>query len=154
MHPRLPVALGVLAVALSCAPAWQRDEVLGVDVEWPEGGPRPYRVFARAVCDAADASSDPRLLNGASVVVLATQEEVNSVCLQSATGCWHPDYDDEDGAGTIYLGPPGDGGQFSDATLRHELGHLARWRWYGNADHDHEDLKWWARYDSPPVCMP
>lgn len=128
--------------------------MLGVAVEWRgDDGPRPWSEFGRAVCDAALASPDPRVLYGASVVVLGTREELEGACLQSGvTGCWHPDYDDEDGAGRIYLGPPGDGGELSDATLRHELGHLARARWKGGADARHEDDAWWVAYDSPEIC--
>lgn len=152
MRPRLPIALGVLAVALSCAPAWQSDRVLGVTVEWPEGGARPIRALSVAICEAADASPDPRLLAGARVVVLASDEATHEACLASnAAGCWHPDYDDADGAGTIYVGPSGIGNQLAIGVLRHEFGHLARWRWLGSSDTEHADLKWWARYDTTPM---
>ncbi len=140
--------LASLAWSVACAPPWQDGEILGADVEWPDDGPRPVREVARAVCAAAEASPDARLISGATVVVLASAVEVESACMRPAAGCWHPDYDDTDGAGTIYLGPPGDGAQFSDGTLRHELGHLARWRWLHDADTEHADLEWWARFDS------
>lgn len=126
--------------------------MLGVTVEWPEGGPYPVRPLARAVCAAAERLPDARLLDGATVRVLATAAEVQSACLSDgAAACWHPDYDDEDGAGTIIVGPPGDGGQFSDEALVHELAHLGLWRWDGDADSNHE--RCWARYDaSIEVC--
>ena len=77
-------------------------------------------------------------------------------CLSDgAAACWHPDYDDADGAGVIVVGPPGDGGQFSGDAFRHEAGHLARARWVGDADAAHDDAVWWSRYDSPPdACHP
>lgn len=150
---RLAALLCLLGAAVYCTPPWQEDRILGVDVEWPEGGPYPVRPFARAVCAAAEASPDARLLDGASVIVLASVAETEGACMQPAAGCWHPDYDDPDGAGTIYIGPAGDGEQFADDVLRHELGHLARSRWLGDSDHDHADLEWWARYDSPPMCQ-
>jgi hypothetical protein len=154
MHPRLPIALGVLALLLSCAPAWQSDRVLGVTVEWPDGGARPIRAMSVTICEAADASPDPRLLDGARVVVLATAESVHSSCMNDrAAACWHPDYDDADGAGTIYVGPSGLAQeQLAVDALRHEFGHLARWRWLHDGDSEHEDHVWWARYDSPQEC--
>lgn len=149
---RLP-AIGALALLCACSALWQGDEVLGVAVEWPAEGPHPWAELAAAVCDAAAASPDPRVLYGASIVVVATREELELACMQSGvTGCWHPDWDDEDGAGRIYIGPPADGGALADATLRHELGHLARSRWKGGADADHVDAAWWATFDSPETC--
>ena len=43
------------------------------------------------------------------------------------------------------------GGALADATLRHELGHLARMRWKGSGDAGHKDADWWAAYDTTPV---
>jgi hypothetical protein len=108
------------------------------------------RPLARAVCAAAERLPDARLLDGARVVVLATADEVRGYCLSdNAAACWHPDYSDEDGAGTVYVGPPGDGGQLSDEALVHELAHLGLWRWDGDADTAHVRCADWARYDSP-----
>ncbi len=150
---RLAVCVALLGAAVYCAPPWQEDRVLGVEVEWPEGGARPIRALSVAICEAADASPDPRLLDGARVVVLATDEATHSACMaDNAAGCWHPDYDDSDGAGTIYVGPSGIGNQLAIGTLRHELGHLARWRWKHDADHAHEDVEWWTRFDTSPEC--
>jgi len=110
------------------------------------------RAFARAVYDASEASPDPRLLRDARVVIVATQAELQGWCLQpTVAGCWHPDYDDEDGAGTIYVGPPGDGEQLAESVIRHELGHLARWRWRGDSDAEHADDEWWRKFDTTPV---
>ena len=127
--------------------------MLGVEVEWPADGPRPIRALSVAICEAADASPDPRLLDGARVVVLATDEATHSACMSDrAAGCWHPDYDDSDGAGVIYVGPSGIGTQLATGVVRHELGHLARWRWMRDADTDHLDADWWSRFDSPQEC--
>jgi hypothetical protein len=139
-------------VCLACEASWQRDEVLGVEVEWPGAGPRPYRELARAVCDASEDAPDPRLLNGARVRVVAAGD-VEGECLSDrAAACWHPDPDDADGPGLIIVGPPGDGGQFSGDAFRHEVGHLARQRWRGDADSEHADAAWWSRFDGPAVC--
>lgn len=150
---RSPILLGLLAALLACAPSWADDEVLGVSVEWREGTTAAWPETAQAICDAARASPDPRLIRGAQVVVVASEQALFEACLQSGvTGCWHPDWDDEGGAGRIYIGPPGDGGAISDATLRHELGHLARARWHDDSDADHTDAAWWLRYDTTPEC--
>ena len=150
---RLAVLTAILgasvALSVSCAPHWQGDEILGATVTFPDDGPRPVRIVARAIYDASEASPDPRLLRDARIVILATQAETNGYCLSPAHGCWHPDYDDEGGAGTIYVGPPGDGGQVAESVIRHELGHLARWRWKGDSDAEHKDTEWWIRFDSP-----
>lgn len=140
-------------MCLACEAAWQRDEVLGVEVEWPgDDGPRPYRELARAVCAAAEDAPDPRLLNGARVRVVAA-DALEGECLSDrAAACWHPDYDDPAGAGLVVVGPPGDGGQFSGDAFRHEAGHLARARWLGDADVSHTDAAWWARFDGQETC--
>lgn len=129
--------------------------MLGVEVEWPVGSTRHYHEAARAICDAALLADDPRLINDASVVVLETVGAVESACLQSnVAACWHPDYDDADGAGTIYLGPPRDGEPFADEALKHELGHLIRWRSRDDSDTEHADHDWWALYDAEIlVCV-
>lgn len=145
---RLAVCVALLGAAVYCAPPWRDDAVLGVDFEWPVGSARHYREAARAICSAAELADDPRSINGASVVVLETLDDVRGACLQDAVACWHPDYDDPDGAGTIYVGPAGDGGPFADEALQHELGHLIRHRERGDSDGEHEDLDWWARYDA------
>ena len=74
---RLAFCIALLGAAVYCAPPWQEDRVLGVEVELPDDGPRPYRALSVTVCEAADASPDPRLLAGAVVVVLPTAESVH-----------------------------------------------------------------------------
>ena len=149
---RLAVCVALLGAAvlvcLACEAAWRDDAVLGVEFEWPVGSTRHYREAARAICSAAELADDPRSINGASVVVLETLDDVRGSCLQGAVACWHPDYDDPDGAGTIYVGPAGDGEPFADEALQHELGHLIRHREHGDSDGEHADLDWWARYDA------